>query len=784
MDVFPMTRHYLRLALRRLRRDANYALINLVSLIVGLACCFSFLLVIAHEVGHDRSFSEADRLYRIAYRKTSGDIQSQHARGPSALGPALEQSFSEVEAATVLIGTQDMLARRPAGDLALQNLFRATPHFFEVFDFPMLHGDAATALAEPNSIVLTYDTALRLFGEPDVIGRIITLGEERGYSVTGVLTPDPPRSHLQFEALLHMPQGLLSLWNGTVAATYVQVKPNTDPAAFTQRLNAYIDRHATGRWGEYLDAFLQPVPWIHLTSHLQDEVRANGSLRMLGVLALAAVLILLMAVLNYVNLSTARSASRGREIGVRKVIGAERRQLIGQFLGESVLLALLAVPAAMLLLFVLHPALHRFTGVVPSLDAFTVGVLCTGAILLCGVVGLGAGAYPAFVLSGFHPIQALRGMQRPERGVMNMRQFLTGSQLFVTLLFVLTATVMVAQLRYITNKDLGFEPEQVLYVRLWDRITPSRYETFKRMLLKDKAIRAVSYGRLPGEHSGVAHRVRDASGRSLDVYRFHFGPGYTETLGIEMVAGQAVTAHDKSTMEGLLLNETAADLLDTSLGDKVQALGEARPVVGIMKDFHFFSLHQPLPPVQVVPSREPGPDLLIRKENEADMSEVRSTLAAMWHQFLPETPFAPHPLTDRLQIAYTQERQLTRLLAIFSTVAIAIAHLGLFAMVSYVLQRRQKEIAIRRVLGASTLRLGLRLSSNSVGLYVAAAVAALGTVFIASSWWLREFAYRVTVSPLTFGAVLVMVLLITLTAVWYQVVRVTATPPARAIRQS
>ncbi|NBC30019.1 MAG: FtsX-like permease family protein [Spirochaetes bacterium] len=784
-----MTWHYLRLALRRLRRDASYALVNFLSLVAGLTCCFAFLLLITHELGYDRDFSASDRLYRIAYKSTFSDIASEHARGPSALSPALEQSFPAVEATASLIEMQDVLARRATGDIALQNLFRATPDFFEVFDFPLLHGDAETALTEPGTIVLTHDAAMRLFGNANAVGRTVTFDTGRTYEVTGVLAPNLPRSHLRFEALLYTPKGLLSLWNGFVALTYVQLRPGAEIDPFSRRLNAYIDRHAQGRWGEHLDAFLQHVPWIHLTSHLEGEVQANGSLRMLGVLALAALLTLLMAVLNYLNLSTARAADRGKEIGIRKAVGADQRQLARQFLGESVFITLLAAPVALLLLLALRPLLYRFTGILPSWNGFTFAVVTAGALLLCIIVGLGAGSYPAAVLSGFDPVRALRGegfssgARSRAGGFAWPRRILVSSQLFVTLLFVLTSTVVVTQLRYMTTKDLGFDPEQVLNVRLWDRVSTDRFETLRRILLDHAAVQSVSYGSLPGEHTG-GFAARDPSGRSLLVHRFHIGPRYTETLGIDMADGKPFSPDHAAESGGLLVNESAARLLSVSTGSQLKALGELQRVEGIMQNFHFFSLHQPIPPIHALLSDDVGPYLLIRKKQRASVPAVRRALEEVWSRFLPDTPFTPRLLADQLKTAYVQERRLAQLLAAFSTVAIAIAYLGLFAMVSYVLQRRKREIAIRRALGATALRLGLKLSAESAGVYVISAVAALGTMLVASSWWLRQFAFRASPSPLALSLVLLVVLLITLTAVWYHVVRIAATPPAQAIRDS
>ncbi len=731
-----MLSHYLLVIGRRLRRELQFSLTNILGLAAGVATTLILVDVVALETSYDADLPAAERTYRIAYETSFGGVEQAYARGPSALLPALESAFPEVEAATVLIGHSDVLVQREGRDLELGQTYYATPSVLEVFPRSIVDGDKKSALSEPGAIVLTLETAQRLFGQADVVGQALQLSNGATYTVTAVLGSAGP-THLGYDALVYAPPGLLSVWNGFVALTYARIRPGVDPDRFEQRVAEYVEANAVNGWGDILDPFLQSVQSIHLGSHLEAEAGRNGTERSVWILGLAAVLTLLMSVSNYVNLTLLRSMHRVGEVGLRKSLGATRGQVVTQFLGESVMLTALAVPIALLVYVVLQPV------VAPEVALWERGpraivILGVGLLGIVPVVGGLAGVYPAVLLARTGPASALRGGGTSGLRGVGVRRALMGFQFAVTIAFVLTATVVATQMRYIASKDLGYQPSRVLYGTLWSTLSPSEFEGFAREIREIPGVEAVTFGELPGVETG-GYFAEDPTGRSLLVHRYVVGEDYEKTLGIKMAKGHPLSPEES----GLLLNETAVRHLGlaTPLGELLTVDGQTLPVVGVMKDFHFFSLHDPIPPLYAYAPKAAGPYLLVRT-NPAQAGIVAQRVADRWDRRGLGTPLDMQSLAAHLGTEYREEVQLGRLLTTFAFLAAVIAYVGLFTLVSYVIARRQKELAIRRVLGAPLSGLVWLIGSEGVLVFLAAAVGAVGCSVVAGRAWLEGFEYR------------------------------------------
>ena len=771
-----MIRNVLLLAGRRLRRETWFSLVNIVGLAAGLAATFVLLDVITHETSYDR-YPGSERTYRIAYESTFGRVETLHARGPSALVPALDESLPLVESAAALIGRQDVLVAQPQGAVELGKALYASEDVFDLFPQIAIHGALATALSDPGAVVLTQATAERLFGNTDVVGETLELANGKTFTVTAVLGT-PLLSHLTFDALFAMPPRLLEVWNGFVVLTYVRLRPGADPEAFQASVEQYIRENAPGQRGEMMTPFLQKVEGIHLTSRLEGEAGQNGSAQSVWILALAAALTLLMAVSNYVNLASLRIARRVGEVGVRKAVGATRSQVRGQFLMESVLLAAAAVPVALLLYALLKPVL--FVGApgepVGGLALHQLAGLAIGA---AGIVGVAAGAYPAFLLSVISPHAALRGGGAPRQGL-HVRRLLMGVQFTVTLVFLLTALVVALQIQFIASKDLGYDPDRVAFARLWERLSPEQFETLAREMERIPEVASVSYGQLPGIQTGGFH-AEAPDGRSLLVHRYIIGPGYTDALGIEMALGESFQEDDPA---GFLVNETAVRhlALDDPLEERLEVDGFDLPIVGVMKDFHFFSLHDPVPPIYAR-AGSAGSNLIVRT-TRSWTPELADRISAVWEQHGTAAPFAIRGLATKLGTEYREEVQLSRLLTTFGIVAALIAFMGLFTMVSYVMTRRRRELSIRRILGASQGHLTWIIGAESVVVFGLASAAAVGLAVIVGRAWLDGFAFRIGFPIIATCLLLLTVLATTVLLSLYHVSSESSQNPAVVLRDT
>ncbi len=802
-----MLKNYLTVALRSLRRQKGYAALNVVGLAVGLACCGFIGLYVQDELSYDRFNERADRIVRVVREIRSGGEEIDSAPTSAPMAPALEAEFPEVEHAVRLVmasgllervsGTERVRYQEPAvayGDAAI----------FEVFSFPLVAGDPARALVEPNAVVLTESLARKYFGDTDPMGQPLRLDDQVTLTVTGVMRDVPPTSHLAFDAVVSFatweamaPSWLITEWNANYLYTYLLLPKAYDPADLEAKLSAFVDRHlgeVAHATFESLALRLQALTGIYLHSDLQGEAGPTGDPTRLYVFSLVGVFILLIACVNFTNLATARAAQRAKEVGLRKAIGAWRSQLIGQFLAESVLVSLAAFVLALGLSQLLLPAFNALAGK-------DVGTLWSYggryALLLAGlalVVGLGAGSYPAFVLSGFRPAAVLRGPFRGSRQGALLRKGLVVVQFAVTIVLLVGTGVVHRQLGYMRGQGLGFDQEQLLVVDFQgDTGVQEQWEGVAHALAGARGVAAVAFSSaVPGERQSqfsIVYEGPDGTEQRGEMNEYAVDYDFAPTYGLTVVAGRNLSAEvPTDTSRAYLLNEAAVAALGYRTPEEVigrrfhiGGMDETGEVVGVVRDFHYHGLRERVEPLvlHVLPSFYGYVTVRVRADAAG---EAVAALEQVWAEAVPQRPFEYQFLDERFDEQYRAEEQFGRIFSVFAGLAIFVACLGLFGLASFTAVQRTKEVGVRKVLGASAASIVALLSRDFLKLVAVAFVVAVPVAYWGMSRWLDGFAYRVTIGPGVFALAGGLTLLISLVAVSAHTLRAATADPVKSLR--
>ncbi len=791
-----MLKSYLLVALRMLRRRPGTAAINVVGLAVGLGCCLLIGLFVRDEWSYDRFHEKADRLFFVARSDVFGGERSTGTATPLPLARALEADLAGVEKAATTWGRSVPIGR-PGEETEYGVLF-ADSTFFEMFTFPLVRGDAATALDEPNAAVISASMARALFGEADPLGQTLETDvsdEPTPLTVTGVMADPPRTSYFAFDAVVSLgalrEAGFSDDWRASMYQTFALLAPGTSEDAVRGGLDALVDTHL----GEDSETRYELVPLTDLyLSDLTPDDGFHGSTRYLLIFGSIALFILLVAVINYMNLATARAAQRVREVGVRKTLGATRGAVARQFLVEAVLVTAAALALGVVLAGL---ALPLFNGVFEkelSLSVvWTPGALLVGVALVVGV-GLAAGSYPALYLSGFRPTRLLQHEAGGRGGAARLRRALVVMQFGVTIVLLVATAVVYRQLRFVQERDLGFAGEQVLWLRFADDAMANNHEAVKQVALAIPGVEHATAGDgVPGHYGkqyGFAPNP-DEPDREVAVYTIQGDADYLETLGINLVAGRALDAGRPADETGaFLLNETAANLLaeDTGVGRTLVGMKpEGNEVVGIVHDYHFRSLREPIAPLLLrirEPGERPWPDysaLLVRFRPE-QARRVTAGLADVWAQFGAAKPPDIEFLDDTFAEMYATDRRLGQVFGVFAGVAVVIACLGLLGLAAFAAEQRTKEIGIRKVLGASVANLVALLSREFLWLVLAAFAVAVPLAWLGMSRWLDGFAYRIALGPGLFLGAGAAALLLALATVGWQALRAATADPVRSLR--
>ena len=802
-----MLRHYLRTAWRNLLRSRVYAFINLLGLALGMACCLLIALYVQDELAYDHHHERADRIYRVSSQMAMGGNQDHYALSSMAVGPELTARYPAVDTFTrFLFSRNRRTVRRGEQTFNEAGIFLADPQVFAVFTYPLLAGDPATALTKPRSVVLTHSLARKYFGDEAALGQTLDI-DGQPYAITGVMADLPPNSDLRFEALISMSTfpvqargPYLQDWGRMAFYTYLLFERPGSAAGFEARLADFVQERVIPFWQENgvkgrMVYHLTALTDLHFrTDTSYDTPKGNRSY--LYLFSLVALFILLIACFNYLNLAVAQSARRSVEVGIRKATGASQGHLLRQFLGESILLALLALLLAVLLVEVALPTFNRLAdkSFAPTdvLQPWMIAVM----LGVAGLTGLLAGSYPAWFLARLEPVAVLKG-QLALGGRHWLRRTLVVLQFSIGIGLIIGTLVIHEQMQYLQSRELGFRQEQMLVVEVsGDSTVQMRLPTIRQELQQHPAVQRVAASRngLPGQStSTLLMRVEQDGQLREDQFNVIFvDEAYFETLGLTLAAGRGFDrSRQTDAQQAFIVNETFVQRMgwDEPLGKRMQwglmadqqAAYNGR-VVGVVRDYHYTSLHNPIEPL-VLLYAPTGLNRLVIQLDGGKVAEGLAHVQAVWQARDPLHPMAYEFLDQLFAQQYDREARLMALFTYCSGLTILIACLGLFGLASFIARQRSKEIGIRKVLGATRRQLLLLLSRDFAYLVlIAVGVASLGA-FVLLREWLAGFAFATRMPWHAYLLAGALALLVALLATSYHALRVSRANPVEALRQ-
>lgn len=814
-----MFSNYLKIAWRNLLRNRNYSLINIIGLAVGLACVMLIALYLKNELSYDDFHPDGDRIYRMALERKYPGRSRSYAIIPHSFAGAVKNDLAGVEDACRLFYFQGFNMLYRVNDQSYEETFNmwADSNFFKLFGIELLFGDPDQALTKPQSVVLTESTARKLFGNTDPVGQVLELPQgQNNLTVSGVCQDIPENSHLKFNMLTSASSlgQFLATPNylGFSSYTYLKLTEGTDPSRLESELPDLVTKYVSGpvlnqygvNYQEYQQQgngyvyFLQPLQGIYLDSNLEAEIKPPGSRQRIYFFGAIAFLILVIACINFMNLATAKSAGRAREVGIRKTLGSERRQIAMQFLLEAIIISLTAAALAWAIDSLVLPYFNLLTG-----KAFVVSDLFTPGFitLLIGLgilAGLLAGSYPAFALSSFRPVEVLHSklMQRTKGG--GLRNALVVFQFGISVFLIICSLLVYKQWIFTQNKDLGFDKESLITLQGAGGMSYQEEETFKKEVERMSGVKAVSgCNSQPGQqYFGMSFKPQGATdmttGSGLIV-----DEGYIECMAMEMKEGRSFSKEFNDSLS-IVINEAAVKEmeLEDPIGKKLisnddflnstEGQNDIYTIVGVVKDFHFQSLHHVISPLFFVHNQKsnvPGVDGLITvRLSGQNVNTTLESIGRLWQEMQPDVPFRYSFLDKDWAVLYENEITTRRIFQIFTGLAIFIACLGLLALAAFTAERRHKEIGIRKILGASTGNLVALLSSDFLKLVFIAILIASPLAWYAMDSWLQNFAYRIAIGPGIFLLAAAMALLIAFFTVSFQSIRAALGNPMKALR--
>ena len=797
-EAFTMFKNYLKISFRNLWRAKGYSAINLAGLATGMACFILILLWVQDELSYDKFHENTNRLFRVV-RLDRDDPSQGVCRAGAPWGPALYNDFPEVENFVRFRGHgRTLMSRGDKGFYESEGLY-ADSTIFEVFTFPLLKGNPKTALTRPNTMVINERMGEKYFGTEDPVGQSLVFNNQDEFEITGLMQNIPANSHIKFDYLIPFfmyQRWDTSEWGVNNFYTYLLLAEGT-ATQLEAKIPEFLERHAGERTAAASINKLQPITDIHLHSNLLRELEANGDIANIYIFSAIAIFILLIACINFMNLATARSANRAKEVGIRKVVGSQRLQLIKQFLGESIFLSIIGILLAVGLVELLIPNFNELSGKQLSLDFGNNVFLLTGLLFMALIVGFISGAYPAFFLSSFKPIAAIKGDVGSGKSSSILRKGLVILQFAISITLIVGTAVVYRQLNYMSSKKLGFDREQVLVIRMDNSEIKSKQELFRNELLRNPAISGVSatsnllgggdWG-MPFSYEGSGDENR-FSARVLVV-----DPNFVETLGMQIVDGRNFSYEFTTDISAAyILNESAVKQIGfdnpvgkyfgrpTEKNEQGEWDYEKGSVVGVIKDFHFRSFHEEIQPMVLfmIPEWFSYLSVRIRPEN---ISTTIDFVENKWHEFDPNRPFDYFFLDEIFDQMYRAEQRFGNTFVAFSVIAVVIACLGLFGLASFMAERRTKEIGIRKVLGASIINIVSQLSKDFTKWVIFANLIAWPVAFFVMTKWLQNFAYQVGMSLDTFLLAGVLALLIALLTVSFHAIKAAISNPVDALR--
>jgi len=797
---FAMFSNYVKTALRNINRYKGYTAINIAGLSIGIACCILIMLWVMDELSYDRHHADADRIYRVVL-----DIQEKADNRVFAMisptaAPAIKERFPQVEEAVrIYKAFSARLVSYQDRRFYEENFMWADPEIFRIFNISFVSGDPETALERPGAIVITQHMASKYFEDENPIGKTINVNGY-DYEVTGVIHNAVQNSHFSYGLIASMRllenERMMENWHSTMFYTYVKLSPGADPAEFGRQVKNLADHYVGDRlrrWGSTYVYFIQPVSDIHLYSHLHNEFEPSGNPAYVYIFSVIGVLILLLAGVNFINLSTSRSVTRAKEVGMRKVVGAMRSQIIGQMISESVILCLLSLAAGLIMVAVVLPLFNDLSAKTFTLDFLVRPLVIFGIIGITVLLGIIASVYPAFYLAAYRPVQVLKGMFGSGRKGAGLRKVLVVAQFAIVIVLIIGTITAFRQVRYMKSRNLGFDKEQVLVIPVRGGISiADNHEMFKKRFLEHPSITGAAVSSsVPGKAMSnyAVKLVGEDEEMSQSMYHLYYDADFIPMYGLEIVAGRAFDKQITTDIEDkFILNETAVKAFgwsspEEALGKKMNTGngGRTGEIIGVVKDFHYRGLQSPVEALamEYLPRYLRVINL---KVLAAGLNETIEYIRRTWTDMYPNNPFEYSFLDEQFDLQYRSDERVGMLVNAFTIIAFIIACLGLYGLASFTTGRRTKEIGIRKVLGASIMRNVWMLSSEFTRLVLIANVIAWPVSYYIMNNWLQNFAYRITPGWFTFVIAAVFSILIAMFATVYQSLRASSVNPVTALR--
>jgi len=792
-----MIKNYILVALRNLKRHKGYSLINITGFAVGIACCILLALYIKSELSFDRYHRNADRIFRLCIRGNTGGAQFEWGESNAVAAQVLRDDYPEVIDAVRFGDVQSSSVKHKDKLFFEGNLRYADDSVFNIFSWSLLRGDPKTALKVPYSIVLTEDMAEKYFGPEDPMEKILTFNGQKGFTVTGVMQNVPQNSTMSFDALCSFQtlyvqdekvSPILRNWLDINFETYLLLQENFNYKELDKKLPALLEKYAgylMKIWGSRQELFLQSLTDIHLRRP------GDGAVLYVYVFSIIALFVLLIACVNFMNISTARSAKRAQEVGMRKVFGAARKRLVMQFLSESMMYCVLSFLIALVLVEIFIPLIKSLIGYPIDLQIKELAVLLPGFIILVFLTGVVAGSYPAFFLSSFQPVSVLKGSLKRGASSSRLRSVLVVVQFTVSISLIIGTGLIQNQLLYLKNKDLGFDKENVIIVSLLDDTVRKSVDVIKEELRADpRIINIATSSTLPGWDIPFNSKLPEgyAINEMQLMSEINVDADFIPVMGIELASGRNFSKEFPSDeQQSVIINETAANQFGWKepLGKIIRTTGSTKKVIGVVKDFHLESLSQTIRPLfmanesdhRFVPLR-----FLLIKTKSGEISESLQFIEHKWKTIFPGVALNSFFLDETIAQQLRRMEKSREIFSYFTFLAIFIACLGLFGMSAYTTEQRTKEIGIRKVLGSSSSGIILFLSKELLKHIVVATVVSWPIAFYFLNRWLEDFPYRTNISLSTFVLSSLIVLLIGMTTISYQALKAALANPVDSLR--
>lgn len=804
-----MLKSYFKIALRNLWSNKSFSFINISGLAVGLTACVLIALYVLDEMSYDRHHKDGQRIFRIA----SEVKHEKWVATPAPLADGLKRDFPEVEQATRLLrfpGAEKMLLKNEQNQKQFFeiNAYYVDSSFFQIFTFDFKFGDIRTALNEPNSIIISEQVAEKFFGSENPVDQVLKVGLSFGdfyYTVKGVFKNNRHKSHIPAHILLSMNNGDIGGWvkmqtswaSNSLFHSYVKLKPGADPKGFESKLDDFLERNGGAEFkaaGFSKKLFMQPLEDIYLHSNYGYEVASNGNIKYLFIFTTIAAFLLLIACINFMNLSTARSEKRAKEVGMRKVIGASKPALIIQFLSESMLISGLALIFAIIMIQLCIPLFNQLTH--KELSLLQVPNVYIWLIVLTLGTGFLSGIYPAFYLSAFRPIAVLKGKLVNTFAAAAIRKGLVVFQFTISIVLILGAILIIQQMSYLGSRNLGFDKSQKIIIPIQTNESLANVDVFKNELLNNVSVLAAckggSYPGIESVTSMLFHAEGNAPHENVDIHTIHADDSYIQTLGIKLLRGRGFSKEFTNDTLALVLNEAAVNELgytiQNAVGRKVYFTFQNEKIemniIGVVADYHFQSLHQKIKPLalSILPIFSVPTSYLIVDVKTSNYAGLISAFQKLWNKINANSPFGYSFLDQDFQKNYEKEERTSQLIQYFTFIAVVIACLGLFGLTTFTAEQRTKEIGVRKVLGASASQIVKLLSKDFLKLVMVAILLSWPVAYYFMNQWLEGFAYRIRIEWWVFVSSGVAAILIALLTISFHTIKAAIANPVKSLR--